>query len=395
MSARITCSCGKELRVFAHHAGKPMHCPACGVLLTMPADLPAEGSPALPAEQRRRPVWPWLAGSVLVLLGAGLAWWFLGRSGANAQDPSDLDFVPPNASGFVRGRVAAIWQTEAGRQAIEKVRQQNPRDEPLAWLEQNLGLRPEGIDRLTGAFIDPDRYEHWFVLRTVDPYDRRALLGRLKGGQEERHEGQTYYVGETKDGKELAVYFAGRRVLVAGPKAGMRRCLAFRAGPRGSGPLDPVLERAAGDDHVIGAYNPTAAEVDPTSKQRQRMVDRVPEALKPLRETRFATFSANFGDTSQLDAKLTFAAEDKARASGNAIESTLRTIKLLLAFRAAGVRPADLEGKKALRQQRELLNAVRVQQKGKDVDVSLKGKGSVMVEGAASLFSALRPFLPR
>jgi hypothetical protein len=392
MSASITCSCGKELRIFAHHAGKPMRCPACGVLLTIPSAPAAEGGAAGAGAAAatgagltgRRALWPWVAGAaVVLLLGAGLAWWLLG--GAGGPEPSDLDFVPPDAAGFVRGRVAAIWQVEDARKMIEQARKVKPSEDPVAWLENNTGLRPDDLDRLTAVFADPDKHEVWFAVRTVKPYDRDALLGRLRDVGKEHYEGTPYFAGETKDGKVLGVYFAGKHVLVAGPEPGLRRCLKFRAGPRGSGPLDEALRRAAGDDHVVGAYNPTP-------EQRERLAGRVPKLIKPvytpLSEARFATFWLNFDDSSQAEAKLTFADKAKAQQGRKAAQGGVRLAKLGLALARFRL-PAGTD-EKALDRLDKALDALKIEQQETDVTVRAESKGAALAAGAAVLLPMLR-----
>lgn len=248
----FTCSCGRSLVSGADSVGRPVRCPGCGSLLTVPAavaDQPAgEGAeeataPGPPAEKLaagagRRSGAGWLVGAAVLLLGgagAGLAYrlWQpvkpgpgAGPGGLFAAGPGALtnlvDWVPGDAIGFLYVRLADCWDPESVREA--------PGGKPGDF-EQRTGLAPADVDRAVFVLLrvetfpgDPPPF--WFLLRTRRPYAPEAILaaGESDAGRPLRRvphvrvepdgvsdSGKHYYVSPRNG---LAVHFADPTTLV-------------------------------------------------------------------------------------------------------------------------------------------------------------------------------------
>ncbi len=164
----------------------------------------------------------------------------------------DLALLPANARGFVSVRVADLWNTPAAKKAVAEARKADPKSEaPAGRLEDEIGLLPREIERI--SLVCSDEGLVWAVARTAAPYDGRKVLSRLKGATRRDHQGKQYHAGTDRRGREVAVWPAGPRVLVAGPEAAVKRCIALSAEKAAKGLLEPVLARCKeGHDVVVG-----------------------------------------------------------------------------------------------------------------------------------------------
>jgi hypothetical protein len=265
MTAQLQCDCGKYLRIPEHHAGRRVQCPSCGKTHMMTAENIAESPmnvgvtawPALTtmsAPPSIRRTWPHLAGMLLLALAVGAGtWWWLNVGSTAASEGDDLALIPANAQGIVSIRLADLWKTPAMQKALLK------EEDPPGQMEEETGLRPENVERLSVVTVDLDNHLTWNLVRTVAPYDAEKVLSRLGNRREGNYHGERYHLGTGVDEKTWAIYLAGTRVLVAGTETGVKHCLDLmreeRAG-RQSGPLEPIVTQIADGTHtvVVGVY---------------------------------------------------------------------------------------------------------------------------------------------
>jgi hypothetical protein len=169
---------------------------------------------------------------VLLLLtseAAGVWSSFLREMTPAGADLEDLALIPANARGFVSVRVADLWKSPAAQKAFADVRKRDPKSsDPTARMEKEFGLRPQEIERI--SVVSSDKGLVWVIVRTVKPYEERKILSRLKGAKQCVHRGRDYYRGADQQGREVAVWLASPRVVVAGPDEESRRASSWQQG---------------------------------------------------------------------------------------------------------------------------------------------------------------------
>jgi phage FluMu protein Com len=114
MPILFRCSCGKPMKAADEHGGRKVRCPRCDAVLTVPAEMaPAEEAKAIalaakpPVSARpqanrfrqpveRAPVWPWVTGSLfLVLLAAGgIGAYFFFQEGPHGKSEGEPPSTP-------------------------------------------------------------------------------------------------------------------------------------------------------------------------------------------------------------------------------------------------------------------------------------------------------------
>jgi RsiW-degrading membrane proteinase PrsW (M82 family) len=158
MSIHIVCKCGKQFRVAEEHAGKKGRCPACGEILTIPAQAAAPSPTQVSASTTIR-IAPVAAWTRPTNVGTSLAGQTLGApSGLRGSDRCYLALmlvvVPLLIHTFgqqddIEGRVQHTM--DAHRQVFENL--QN------ASLDELLSALPDR--RIEGAAFGRDTWAHW------------------------------------------------------------------------------------------------------------------------------------------------------------------------------------------------------------------------------------------
>jgi hypothetical protein len=347
---RFDCVCGKVMQARAEYAGQPTRCPECGKRLTIPgedaddweeksairAGKPASRRPApLPDEEdeeedrparrrkargvkKKRSMWPLLLvlGGVLFLMcGGGVGgaiWWFWGRG----PDYADTELVSSDAKVLVGARAADLWQDATVQKLVTKVRQMSP-DDPF---QDGSGVTPDQVSRVLWVGIDPQSDLWYMTFTTTVEYDREKVLGTLTDRMKLKQDGFTYHVGTEKTGKRMAVFFAGKKVLVIGPVPGVERCMSDLAAKKTDTGLVSELDGLLKSNQVavIGKNQPG---------QGPGFAGPFP----PGQGLDFskATVTLKVGASLDLRATVNFLDEAKARQAKAEIDKALNRLKLL------------------------------------------------------------------
>jgi hypothetical protein len=416
---RFTCDCGEEMLAEREHAGKRTQCPACGAVLVIPAEsgpevlmsVASESEPETwpvrsprehvteeepfaaaydaeedmprlhaPARRKKRRVWPWVAALVVLLLlaGGGAAWFFLFRTKA----VTDLDLVPRNAVAVVSVRVADVWDSELGKQA----RRQLGQFVPVAQMEQQFGMTPADIERVTVVFPSADPEAAWAVVTASKPIDQAKIKQQvLRGGRELDVKGKSYTASPT-----LAIYYASPQVAVAGSPAGIRQFLQRDLPGPGTGPMSEALKLIEEKKHqVVVAVNPPAEQM-----QKLKSAPPPPNAppeyalARPFFDLQSVLVTADLGTDSEVDVRVRFPDDATAKKAQEAGKALLARARQALAGFRKNVPPgpqAAMVGQ-LFNQLDQFLQSVPVEQQGQVVRVPLKFKGDL---GSAAILTGL------
>jgi hypothetical protein len=343
-----------------------------------------------------------LVGLFCFILPAGLAaldyfFFNLVLGGGNIRD---LSMVPPDAQGFVTVRVADVWKLDTAQRWLREAREKGGMNvDPVKEVEDNTGLAPADVERFTLVMQDDNfgvTQNGWFIVQTVNKYDRDKILSKLKNVREVKHEGKTYRVGTSAKapaaappalagpkGKgpvgpgpagpsnEVAVFFAGSRVLVFAPEKGLKSCLSYLANPRKDGLLTGAIEAAGGKRHLIGAFRLPAA-----AKASLAQIPQQYDKFKSLANALSFTVAADIGDVLQLELTGRYSNDNQAKDAKAALDG-LKSLAELIGLpmlegqiKQMGM-PAD-QAKKATDAARATLNSLTVEQKGADVVLQVK-----------------------
>ena len=251
--------CGHTMKAAEQHAGRSTRCPKCGAAVTIPAESgPAAGPATRPAAgPGSRLGLLALLLVVVVALAAGAAWWFLGRpNGPAGGEFDDLALVPANARAVLSVRLAAAWQAPAMQKAMQEVRGMDFAQE----LEAETGVKPTDVERISFVVGDVGRQEGWAVVRTKAAYDSAAIWGRVRNGEEKSHLDRPYIVGQTVEGRPLAMAFVHPRGIVLGNEEGVRKALGLVGSPITRGPLAPVRALCEKEHHFAFGFAPEGGE---------------------------------------------------------------------------------------------------------------------------------------
>jgi hypothetical protein len=264
-----------------------------------------EDRPRKGKKKKKAGALPWIlaaCAAVLVLGGGAFGAWYFFFSGDNVSEKA---LIPSDAQAFVTVRVADVWKTSQGQKLAGLAKAQGGKD-LVQEMEKNTSLKPEDIERATlvvhevPADLKQEPTKVWVVIRTVKKLDRKAILAKLQSPRKVKHEkGKTYHVGKppsSASGKmptppalppppgggkmppgmmppggmpggapvksdEVAVYFAGSKVLVFAPEAGMKACLDALARKSVTGPLAGTIDQALGGNrHFVLGFNLSAQQ---------------------------------------------------------------------------------------------------------------------------------------
>jgi hypothetical protein len=368
MTAHLRCDCGNQLRVFEHHVGRRVQCPACGKSHVVTADgitpaLPAAGALAGQGSRgRKRAV---LVLLLLLLLAAGaMTPLLLFRKSTSQSEGDDLALIPANAEGFGTLRLADLWKSPAMRKALKKG------NDSGAKMEEEVGLRPEEIERLSGVSIDVDDRIGWIVVRTVAPFDVRKVFARLNNPREVPYQDNRYHLGEGPEGNTRALYLAGTRVMVMGTEQGVRRCLDFvKEGPA-TGPLEPIIALAAEGKHtaVAGVF-PRGERMSLDPHSHLDGIQRI-------------TATLDVSEKVELDARAQLTSKEAAMGADKAIQKPLKIAQALLML--AQFKGGE-EGRIA-RSLTELMSQVKIERANSELRATAHiDDGSSVAEGLLGL----------
>ncbi|HJL49711.1 MAG TPA: hypothetical protein RMG45_27880, partial [Polyangiaceae bacterium LLY-WYZ-15_(1-7)] len=196
--------------------------------------MSAEGAP------RRGRLWGALA--LLVLLGAGLAWWLLGRGPRLRPEP--LENVPDGAVAVARVELGAVMRSSLWRHFVSA----RGGDAGLERLRERCGFDPaDQVEELV-VFVsgeEPDSLDHVTVLAR-GPFDHEALGGCMRTVLEEEGRGMRQVeidgvpavAGERGDSR---VAFLGRDGAVFGHEDAVREVIATLQGEGETAASDATL----------------------------------------------------------------------------------------------------------------------------------------------------------
>jgi hypothetical protein len=417
---RVECACGKALQVKAEHAGKKIRCPGCQELVLVPSaaeededrdagdreervssqrsakvarrhdeedmqEEPDEEDDDRPRkkgkgkEKARSHMWRWvgIAAGILVLVGGGLAaWWLLGSGGPAA----DLPLVPADAQAFVSVRVAELWNGKMTQDLLKQL----PPDarEQLTAVEKEFNMTIADIDRVTFVLQDGDKESFWVVFSTTKPYDRKKLLDKVApDAKEQTHQGKTYH-GNAK----TALHFVDDKTLVFASEPGIKACLDHIASPRKDGPLAKPLKQARAKPHIVAGFAIPAKEMQ---KARQELQGNPMAAgFLPLLDVQHGTLALTVGEKEmEMELGFGFPDGDKAGKAKKALDDLKKQAESLLSAFKMGGNPEQM---KLMNQIDTALKKVKIDQSGSDVVVAMKGEVPVAALGAGLLLPAVQ-----
>jgi hypothetical protein len=249
---------------------------------------------------RSRLSWVVLAGLVAALVGVG-------GDAADEKEklPADLAFVPADALGFVSLRPADFWKGELG----SAIRKKSGKDfeELAAESVKGLGVRFDRIERFTFVMIDP-RNEPMMLVKTVEPFERDKFVPEaFKEGTQEKYRGRTLYnIGNRRGG----FCTLSDTVFVLGAPELIKQALDGSEKKGEKNKLAAALA-VASRKHAVTVALDVAGMVE-------QIPGGVPEELAPwktLLQARLGTATLDVGEQSTLEAHLTFANAEAARAA--------------------------------------------------------------------------------
>lgn len=355
------CACGRQLRVSESHVGRRIRCPGCGADVTVTDRPPARG-PVAPAHAPRRNR-GWLLLVPLLIAAVAAGWYFLRDKGPAASDASDFALVPSDAEGFFSIRVADVWAREDVRKAVDDARRRDQRTPDLAlMLERDTTLVPADVERFSLVSVDLAAQLGWTIFKTRTPYSRAKILERLEGLRQESHAGQSYSLGHFDDGREVAYHFVSPTVFVASTEKGVRRFIEFRNRSRSeTGPMQAILARGEEGYGIVGALRPRGAV----------------EGL-PLAGLREGELTVKFDAGATVVVTVRTGTEEDAKS----LHGTLQTAQSGLAVK---LRVQQFAGDKSAKQQLDLLNRLKLDQKDREVTATLTGDVAAIVAGLQTL----------
>jgi hypothetical protein len=246
-------------------------------------------------------------------------WWIISVAGAllsaaplPAQSADDLAWVPANASGFLRLRVAELWKHDSTKELRERlVKAQLDVEKDI---ESQIGLRPSEIERVTLILPAPGK-EPVLVITTAKPAEDKLLKALPGAVSKKKHKNKTYY---ESDLGEQAVYFADERLVLFGTRRVLLELLDRAGEKRAAGPLDEALKLAAGKAPLVGCLSISAL-----AKQLQGGLPPQAQAALPLFDADPAVITLVSDADTTINAQLTCKDEQEAKTKAQTLRITL------------------------------------------------------------------------
>ena len=249
----------------------------------------------------------WAGGAAAILLTLPAA--------AAAQPAADLDWIPADAPGFVRLRVADLWKSDS-TQELRKLLAKNQIDVNKE-AEQIFGITPQEVECVT-LCVPPPGGEPVIIVATAKPALER-MLKPMRSPSKKKHKDYTYY--ETPEGTG-ALYAAGDRLFVTGrPKEVLE--LLDRAGvKKADGPLGDALKLAAGKAPLVACVNLAAL-----GKDLKGSLPPQAEAALPLFEANPALITVVGNADIRVTVHLTCASDEDAKKKAQTLTTTLDILR--------------------------------------------------------------------
>jgi hypothetical protein len=457
MPIKFACSCGTQLRVADKDAGRRVKCPKCGDTVTSPSgteddderparrrddddgiqesprrrsaavddDRPSrrgrdrdeddrdddrideeeESKPRKKKRQRKEKksalplILAIVLGVVLVLGGGGfgVVWFFFMRT----PNVSDMAYVPADAQGVVMFRPADTWKLDVWKKLTNSMRFMiQGGEDPVNQIERQLSLELTEIERLWIVVQDIDQPNptHWTVVRTLKPYDRKAILARLANQKEVKHEGKTFYLGNFPTpgipgpppgmggpggpppgmrggaNEESAVYPAGSHVIIYSNDVGMRRCLTDAAKKKTTGPLASAIQQADGKHNFVSAFTLTAAAQKKIKDGAVMVPAQAKGFLNMLDMTAVTAVIDGNSSSVDIETALTYPDADKAGKAKKSFDG-LRALAELglptLEEQIKQFRPPD-EAAKSIATLKAVVDSLKADVSGNDLKIQVK-----------------------
>jgi len=194
-----------------------------------------------------------------------------GKSGSGSGGGgggSDLDFVIDGTGSFDAVRCADLWRNDKVRAALKEAGKGHS-------LEQQYGLKPEEVERLTHGHIrgeDPRVWVDWTIVRTTSAYDEQKVRDKVVGPDfEERTANGKKYLArklteqqlrQQEDDKKFnpnappppqpCVCFHGKTVFVTAPtEAAMKKVLEGFPRKKSDGAIADGISKASGGGYQM------------------------------------------------------------------------------------------------------------------------------------------------
>jgi hypothetical protein len=348
MAIRLTCACGKTLKVDDKYRGKKIKCPACGERLIVEegddtgvqADEPKK-RPVKVADERdddeddedreersprkkkvaQRSMVPWILGGCgvltlmtccLVSAGVGV-WYFWFRGPAD-----DLIYVHDGVAGFVSFRAGDIWKSQVVQDQLKKLPAQAKADmdKQMKEMETKSGMRPEDVERFTVIFRSFDNapldMDFVMTMKTTRAMDRKKILDAMtkeKGLtlKDVKDGGVTIHLVEGGGANAMAFHFPSDRVMVVAQKEATLKDVLKQAkkSPKSAALTRGVQMASSGRHQLVAAFEISG-----------NLLNKVPpEAWKQapnLRDMNGVIFAGTLTKDLALEMVLTFPTSAKA-----------------------------------------------------------------------------------
>jgi hypothetical protein len=254
----------------------------------------------------------------LVLAAAAVVSW----ASADADPAADAVLIPAEARGVLSIRLADLWSGDLVRAGWEKI--PKDRDKLAANIEQDVGVRPEQVERLTIVLAGPDSSSGEFVIVTLNQPLPMDKVGALAGPEatQEKYKGRTLFKGI----RDEAVALLSERTFVRG-KLQTLRGLLDRPAAQPEGPMAPVGRLLQTKHVIVGGLN-----VPELAKATANKLPPQVEPLKPLLQAKIATLTVDLGPESRIEAVLTFPDSDSAKKGVAALKAGVGLARAGIAF---------------------------------------------------------------
>jgi hypothetical protein len=400
----FACHCGQPMQAQAEYAGKRTKCPACGAAVTIPSGTAFTDRPAWTARGRaeedegnwdddrprrrgKRRVWPWVAAAALVLLLAGgVTAWLLWSGGAGPAS-ADLALVRHDAVGFASVRVADLWNSDTGKTLRQQLPLMGYSEDKI---QEKYGLTPADVERATFVMPTEDGRKAWAVVSFTKAVEARKVVTALFPGAQEVKAGDKTYFTSPRD--HNAVYFLRPTVAVVGSPETVKQFVDGKPSPARSGPMDEGLQLAeAGGHHVVAAFNLPPSLVQKLKAAPVGNLGGQANLVQPFLEIRSGLITAKLGGELELDIRVRFPDEVKAKKARETAESLLALARMALPQmkqQFAGGMPPQVAG--VFDDMANLVQTLKVTQEGDQLRVPIRSKAATGAIAAGLLVPAVQ-----